>query len=143
MTNRKLKGSEKKKAIDLLRRWTRCQDFFRSNDTPTCCTVETCKASGFETGDVVFLFGDLESVIARRRYLCPMCGLDAATKGQFPAATLVYVDPVDWSMRFSELSEEIQNRIVEGFEYVDRIHRDFERRLAEILAKMPPGGEPN
>ena len=127
-------------ADDILKRWHQAAQFYWDDTSSSCthCGIQ------FATGDVCFLFGDLDSAIAKKEYLCPQDGMAAVVHGnRMPSATTLFIEDAHRDKRLSKLPKEIRDRVVESFQIIDNIHRGVEERLAAILDREAQGKAPS
>lgn len=143
------KGQQRKKqAEDLLRRWGAAQAYSLEHTTPAKCVMPQCVTEPFKTGDVVFLYGNLDGpALERVHHLCARCGMVKAFDNIPPSATLLYVEPEHLKMGMAKLPEDVRKVVVQGFVIIDKIHKGVEENLARILVEQREarggGGEPN
>lgn len=131
-----------KLADDILRKWHQAAKYYW-DETSSACTHPKC-GTAFVTGDVCFLFGDLESVVDRKDYLCPRCGMAAvAHDGKFPSATTLFIENPHRNRKLSKLPAEIRDRVIEGFTIIDQIHTGVEARLQELLNEKASKEQPS
>jgi hypothetical protein len=88
--------------------------------------VHQCRgcAYSFETGDVFFQFGDPEAAIALAEYRCALCMMQSLAAGEpagRPTGVGVFVQEPHRVLKFDEMPPDLQVKIVEGFDKVDRL----------------------
>lgn len=131
-----------KLADDILRKWHQAAKYYW-DETSSQCTHPKC-GTKFTTGDVCFLFGDLETAAAKKDYLCARCGMAAVYhEGKFPSATTLFIENRHRNKKLSKLPEDVRELVIEGFAIIDQIHSGVEARLAQILDEKASKEQPS
>ncbi len=103
----------------------------------------------FVTGDVCFIYGDLDNAAARKLQMCDACGYAELVKHggrSVPAATLLYIEEADRDVDLSWLTAEKIRMVKEAFGIIDRIHDHVAgpaARYGELAVQPPSEQEPS
>ncbi len=100
----------------------------------------------FGTSAIVYVFGDMDTAIAQKFYLCVVCGYMAFHSGSFPAATVIYISEAHRSLRFLDLDEGHRGLVIDSFRQVDQIHQrvaELALRYGSATSPKPADQEPN
>lgn len=115
--------------IDWGARWTQARENYMTETPPKCgkCTVQ------FRTGDVLFIFGNLDIAAELKHFYCNACGYGyIAHVGMFPSATLIFIEEGHREVELSWLSPEQIEWVKEAFAIVDRIHSEVAAYFAAL-----------
>lgn len=134
--------------VDILQRWESAVQHYWDETSGEC---SECLGT-FRTGDVNHFFGDFDNALVKRFYLCTPCGYKAILAGNYPAATMIFIENEHRGLRLDVLPKPVLERLDEAFQIVDRIHAGVgvvvDRANAEALRRLQEKaelekGEPN
>lgn len=110
---------------EILKRWNAASHFEWEESSSGCgvCSEQ------FSSGDVLFVYGDLEHAIARRAYVCVRCGIVALSEsdGLKPAAAMVFVQESHRNVRLEHLSKAVREKVIDGFRMLDELESGVKR----------------
>jgi hypothetical protein len=103
---------------EVIKRW-HSASYYEWSDSADRCGV--CPMV-FTTGQIIFVWGDVSVAISRQAYTCDRCGIVALSEGEIrPSACMVYVERRHRKKDYSELPEDVQERMLEAFTIIDKI----------------------
>lgn len=131
---------------DILQRWESAVRHYWDETSGEC---SECLAP-FRTGDVNHFFGDFDNAAEKRFYLCTPCGYKAILSGNYPTATMIFIETEHRGLRLDVLPKPVLERLDEAFQIVDRIHAGVgavvdraNQAALSALVSAPDEGEPN
>lgn len=105
---------EKIEFSDILSRWREAPYF---EQTPASC--QTCQKK-FETGQLNYIFGDIDTVAAVKKYRCGSCAADKIAEGENADGLCVFVEWQFCDRKIEDLPPTVRDKILAGLAGMQR-----------------------